>query len=668
MRDVGISAVLVASLVLTGCGGGGGGGGDNRVQGTVTLSPTTLTFTTNNPAQTPPGQLVNATINTNASGTIYLRIVSVGPAVADINNILITGPNTGQGTVIPAAAATLGPGSHTSTITVTACTSGPTCPSGIIGSPQTVAVTYNVIGVTSPSSAVSYELSMTPAAADYTRTLPVVAHPNFTATSNADWLTVGPTAGGSGTSNLAVSLVQSAVDAFDSGDHTATVALTAAGGNTLQVPVTLTVTKPQIDQVAPYVAEANKSATVIVRGRYLDRVPANGFDLSSTPSGSGIAPANLTVVSPTELRLTHPALSAGTYFVRMHDTQGAVIDRSTARLVVMEPTSYAARALSWPDARPRATQSLVYDDERKKLLIAVRYSGGGSDGELIRYQYTTDWSDALVTPTPYLDRLALSTDGRDVIAASSPPLGTDGSKLSLLSSTSLAERASVVTAEGTNFGGLAVLNTNDAVAQPDSRTSCCPEFNAYRYSVKRKTVTRFTLQNASGFVRGTVVASRDGQRIVAGSTGGLLDRQSIHDYDAGSSDLMMRAAPVRCDVRSISMDRTGDKLLLRGNDMSSEFARVYDRAWNILGTLSAVVGDNYELTPDGTRAYIYGYDGDVHIYDLTTTVAGAFQETGTLTLAGIPDPGTNLMRMTISQDGHTLFIAGPTQVVVQPLP
>jgi len=67
------------------------------------------------------------------------------------------------------------------------------------------------------------------------------------------------------------------------------------------------------------------------------------------------------------------------------------------------------------------------------------------------------------------------------------------------------------------------------------------------------------------------------------------------------------------------------------------------------------------------RAYIYGQDGDVHIYDLTSPIAGAFQEIGTLTLTGLPSE-FNLMRMTISRDGRTLFLAGGTQVVVQPLP
>ena len=56
----------------------------------------------------------------------------------------------------------------------------------------------------------------------------------------------------------------------------------------------------------------------------------------------------------------------------MHDAQGALINRSTARLVVMEPTSYAAETLSWPvDTRLRNVQSLVYDDERKTLFMVV---------------------------------------------------------------------------------------------------------------------------------------------------------------------------------------------------------------------------------------------------------------------------------------------------------
>jgi hypothetical protein len=677
MRALGISVVLIGTLVLVGCGGGGGGSnGGGGPQGTLTLSPTTLTFTASNLVQTPASQDVNATLNTNASGTVFLRIVSTGPAVAGISNILITSDTTGRGTVVPAAPATLGPGSHSSTVTVTACTSGPTCPSGIIGSPQTVAVTYNVTGITSPLSGVTYTLSMAPAAADYTRTLPLVAYPTYSASSNVSWLSISPMTGGSGTTNLTLNLVQSAVNAFESGDHTATLLLSAPGNNLL-VPVTLTVTKPQIDQVAPYVAEANKPATVIVRGLYLDQLPANSIDLSATANGSGIAPTNVTVVSPTEVRLTHPALSAGSYFVRMHDAQGALIERSTARLVVVEPTSYPAETLSWPaDMKLRNVQSLVYDDERKTLLMAVLYGGEGfASSELYRFQYTTSWSTPLITPFPHLDRLALSADGRDLLAASSPPLGIDYSpKLSVMSPTSLLERAGLQTQDGgTFFSGLAVLNTNVVIAQGDSHHLSSSGWPSYRYSVKSNTFTPLTFEDPSlffsGFVRGTIVTSRDGKRVVAASEAGSSANQQIFDYDSGSSDLRMRLAPFRYDVRAMSLDRTGDKLLVRGHDLSSEFLRVYDRSWNLLGTLSVMVGDHYILAPDGTRAYIYGYDGDVHIYDLTAPpVAGEFQETGTLSLAGLPDSGTNLMRMTISQDGHTLFMAGITQVVVQPLP
>lgn len=667
------SACLIVTLILAGCGGGGG---DSGPEGTLTLSPSTLTFTTGNPAVTPSDQVVNATFSTKASGTIYLRIVSTGPAVANVNNILVTGPTKGQGTVVPAAAASLGPGSHSSTITVTACTSGPTCPSGIIGSPQTVAVTYNITGVTSPSSAISYNLSLTPSAADYAQTLPVVTYPSFNAVSNVSWLNSSPSTGGSGSSNLALNLVQSEVDAFESGDHTATLTVSVPGGNTLQVPVTLTVTKPQLDQVTPYIAEANKSGIVTVRGLYFDRLPADSIDLALTPTGTGIVPTNVTMVSPTELSVTHPALTANTYFVRMHDAQGTIIDRSTARLVVVEPTNYAAGTLAYPaDTRLRNVQSMMYDAERKALLMVVYYGSEPLDAvELMRFEYTSSWSTVQITPYPYLDRLALSSDGRDVIASSSPPFGSHyRPKLSLLSPTTLAERASVQTNDdATFFAGLAVLSTNDVIALGDSRTLSGPGWPSYRYSVKRNSVTPLTYANSPsffGFSGGTIVASGDGQRVIAASHAGSTADQSVFEYDAGSSSQTMQRAPLRFDAYAMSMDRTGAKVLIRGQSSSThtEFLKVYDRNWNELGSVPVLAYD-YLLAPDGTRAYTYGQDGDVHIYDLTAPlVAGEFPEIGALTLAGLPDP-SSLVRMTISPDGRTLFVARSTQVVVQPLP
>jgi len=606
--------------------------------------------------------------------------VATGAAVAQVANIIITSNTTGQGTVVPAQASLLGPGVHTGTITVTACTSSPACTSGLIGSPQTVAVTYTVTGVASSSSGPAYSLGLNSVAADYPRSIPVVAHPSFTATSNANWVTVTPGSGGSGSTQLAVNLVQSAVDAFESGDHVAVLTLTVPGGNTLQLPVLLTVTKPQVDQVTPYVAEANRSGTVTLRGSYLDQLSAGSLDFAPSASATGVAPTTVTLISPTEMRVVHPALPAGTHLVRIRDAQGAVLDRSTARLVVMGPTNYPRGTVAYPpDARYHNVQALVYDAERKALLLTVFYGSASFDeNDLMRFEYTTSWSSGTVLSYPSLDTLALSADGRDLIAASNPVIGSDErARIALLSPTTLVERVFLQTDSNRSyFTDLAVLSNNDVLALEDSRTTTGPGRPLYRYSTKRNTIAAMTYPPGdffSGFARGSMAVSGDGQRVVAASDAGSTADQRIYEYSASSNTNVMVRSPPRFDVQALRLDRNGDTLLMRGDDFFggiSDFLRIYDRDWNVRGSLPLTAVE-YVLAPDGSRAYTYDdTDGEVHIYDLTAQpVLGVFPEIASLALAGSPDEVvTNNVRMAITPDGRTLFLAGGTQIVVQPLP
>jgi len=94
---------------------------------------------------------------------------------------------------------------------------------------------------------------------------------------------------------------------------------------------------------------------------------------------------------------------------------------------------------------------------------------------------------------------------------------------------------------------------------------------------------------------------------------------------------------------------------------------VYDSSSALLGTLpdttAAVV-----LRPDGKRAYTYDTDANgVLAYDISETNEGeAFTPLGdAVPLVAAPGDG---VRMAISADGNTLFIAGTTQLVVQPTP
>jgi IPT/TIG domain len=109
------------------------------------LSTAAVNFVTPNRNATPLAQKITATVTGNVSGTLYILVQVTGPAVRSVSNITITGSTSGEATVFPAMAGTLGVGTHTSTITVTACTNDPTCATGqLSGSPRTVNVTYTV--------------------------------------------------------------------------------------------------------------------------------------------------------------------------------------------------------------------------------------------------------------------------------------------------------------------------------------------------------------------------------------------------------------------------------------------------------------------------------------------------------------------------------------------
>jgi hypothetical protein len=77
------------------------------------------------------------------------------------------------------------------------------------------------------------------------------------------------------------------------------------------------------------------------------------------------------------------------------------------------------------------------------------------------------------------------------------------------------------------------------------------------------------------------------------------------------------------------------------------------------------------MSRDGTRAYTFD-SGVIRTFDLSTPkFSGQYPEIGSgATLAGDPGAGTNCqdMRMVLSPDGKTLFLAGSLGLVVQPVP
>jgi hypothetical protein len=671
MNTVRALACLAGLLMLAACGGGGGGGGGGgSSRGSLTLSTSTLTFTANG-TQTPASQNVTASVSGNVGETVYLRIVSTGAAVSRIDNIILTSNTTGQGTVVPAPATTLGPGVHTSTITVTACTTNTQCASGVIGSPQTIAVTYTISGVAASTTLLSYSVGLHPTAGDLTKTLPVDAHPSFTAASSMDWLTVSPSSGGSGSTQLNLNLVQSAVDTLPSGRTGALVTLTAPSGPPLVVPVALTITKPQLDRAMPYVAGANQSAPVAVSGLYLDQLAGGSVELVATNGGTH-ALTNLTLNSTT-LEVTHPALPAGSYTFRMRNGQGQVIDRSTARLLVVDNSVITSRLIPWPvGSDVRSVSSVLFDPERRALRLAGRNGATVDDSAMLTTEYqaaTSSWSPATIRPYPRLDDVALSADGLTLFATSSTYLNSvEYARIAELSSTTFAEQEVHTGTTGYSAYPRPVpLNTNELMV-----VLAYPEVNGgsgdglYRYSMPGNSLT---LMWGDALTDGRVAASGNGQRVIAGSGGAYA---SVWEYTV-SSERNLTRSPLNCQVDELDMDRKGETVLVRGRESSGNhdvFVRLYDRFWTQRGSLP-ITGHGHVLSPDGSRAYVYPGNGDqLHVYDLTAPpVGGLFPEVQTITLAGIPSSvALTEVAMTLSPDGKVLFVAGNQGIAVQQLP
>jgi hypothetical protein len=151
-------AALAASVIAA-CSGGGGGGGGTPPQ--FVVSPTSLSFSAAGPNDaTPPSQAITATVNGVSANTLFVRVVVTGPAVTAVDTLVITGPSSGRMSVHVAAPATIGPGSHASVITVTACTTDINCSGAqLTGSPATINVAYQVGAVPPPPDAVAPSVS-----------------------------------------------------------------------------------------------------------------------------------------------------------------------------------------------------------------------------------------------------------------------------------------------------------------------------------------------------------------------------------------------------------------------------------------------------------------------------------------------------------------------------
>jgi len=333
LRALTSASALILLLSLAGCGGGGGDGDRGSPTPSFRLSTNSLTFSAASPGAYVPPQSIGATVSGVSGGTLYFRIAISGTAVQTVSNVTITSATTGVASVLPVSSATLGIGTHRSTITVTACLNDPNCASGVLaGSPQVVDVTYQIGGlVTSPPS-VNFSVieGDTPAAASVNvsgRLLSGSLSTDVQYTgSTSGWLSVTP----AGTTSLPATLQLSAAR-LPVGSYSALVNL-GANGNALPLPVNYSVVpnlgvstssvsfsavRGQVSMPAPAVVSvtAARGAPVSLAPTVVYGPGASGW-LNVTGSS---APGNVSIV-PNTTNLTSGATYTAS--VSIEPTQG----------------------------------------------------------------------------------------------------------------------------------------------------------------------------------------------------------------------------------------------------------------------------------------------------------------------------------------------------------
>lgn len=420
-----------------------------------------------------------------------------------------------------------------------------------------------------------------------------------------------------------------------------------AAGPTSTVSISYQVS-PVVQLVTPYVATSGRSDEVILRG-----IGFTSFNVTGVRFGDTAATTiSFSQGTTTEIRATHPALAAGVYTVRLvaSNHQGEI--PSTATLVVVDPTAYAATTLTYPTA-PSAVRRLMYDAERRTLLVVT----DAGDGSIVRYPYA---DGAWGTPTEVAAGL------RDVA------LSFNGTSLYGITSTAFVRVDPVTLALGTAVAAPSLATNaflknivvgNDDVAVVITGINASTATSAYLYAPVSNGLFQTTtlLNNATP----AMTANGVGAYLIQGDPSLTADVAAARYTTTGNGTIQnntfsQAVTVLRQNTVPPAISRNGNRLVLNGQ-------RVYDGSEAFLGTLPATTAA-VVLKPDGTRAYAYDPTaGGIFVYDISVDRDEAAYAALGAVVPVVGDPGSGV-RMTITPDGGTLFVAGSARVVVQPTP
>lgn len=444
------------------------------------------------------------------------------------------------------------------------------------------------------------------------------------------------------------------------GAFTATVAVTGyscadtacsalVSGNTGTVSVTYSI-PPIVRYVAPYVGIVSTAGNAIIRGQGFKKVDVQGVTFGGT------AATTFSVVDDTQIQAEYPALAAGTHSVQIQATNSPGVITSSANLAIAAAPAVTATTLAYPSASPQV-KGLAYDAERQALLVAVDSAGG----TVLRYPFAGGvWGAPVSVALAGLADLALSTNGQQLLALSQTGL----TPLDPATLTTGSTTAAPVLPTGAFLKNLAVVNDGKAVVTTGIADNT--DTSLYVYDTRSpgfsQPATTPSLNNATPGVSadGSLASIAQGDPSLTTSPAVYQYFTRLGAFAAANVSLIQNAvAPV--------LNRSATRIVLNGT-------QVYDSGYNLLGTLPAttvavvVVDKSVTTLYDTVLAFTYDSAASrILSFDLTATASGgSYSATGPgVVLPG--DPGAGV-KMAVSPDGGSLFLAGSNALAVLPSP
>lgn len=565
----------------------------------------------------------------------YTVSVSYGPEGSNWLTVSASGAGPG-GLPININTTALNVGSYTATAVVTPAYGA---------TPVSVGVTYQVSkpSLTANPNPLTYSLNSASVSGDLVKAISVgdTGYPmTWAATSSVPWVTVGTTSGatlGDGsTTSISISLVSSELekifDVVSSGQVTFNFTRQDLTTGTIQVPVTLNMNMPYVNYVAPYVALPNTSKEVIVRGVGFNDAAGQQLMFGNSAASS------FTIVSDTEIRVTHPSFTDSVNPVTISNTLG--LKRTRAKLVVVTPPTFSYTVIPTDGVRTRT----IYDAERvavytNNLGPQVSIDPPGSP-RIERHRLVAgSWvTDSL--PIGVYDMI-MTPDGAELVAITSNTLYHVD--LNTWAITFTLPITSAAPYNNSSFVSLGMGNDGKALVFGGQLAP------VYLYNVLTRS---FSSTNNTYYSGGGMATSGDGSRIFfSQSSGGGND----HYYDVSTATMVQLG--VDAIGGYMSYDRTGSMLMDSGVVYNKQFVQI-----------GAVLGST-TISSDGLRGFAIRDGGTgyvVRTYDLTSPTGGTFTEIGTP--INIPDSAGRVRMLGISNDDHALFFSGLSNFIVIPMP